>query len=58
MTTSPKFLHIADENVSGRFAAVAMCGRRVGRMSLVGEAEATCTKCLAESLAKGSQVKA
>lgn len=45
MTATPKFLHIAAENTAGKFAAVAACGRRVGRLSLVGSEDATCVKC-------------
>ena len=47
-----KYLHIPYGDTSGRMTAVALCGRLVGRMSLTNEANATCTKCIAESLAR------
>lgn len=50
MQTAPKFTHVASHHRAGQFALVALCGRRVGILSLTDEAGATCPKCVAESL--------
>ena len=55
MTKAAKYLHITKSYRAGSFNGFSLCGRMVNRMSLVGEQDATCTKCLAESLARSSQ---
>lgn len=55
MNTQPKYLHIAKRRRGGEFVVGTLCGRRVGLMSTTDEARATCTKCLAESLAITTQ---
>lgn len=52
---TPKYTHIARRRRGGEYATLALCGRRVGILSCTTEAEATCTKCLAESLAITTQ---
>lgn len=51
----PKYLHIAKSIRPGSFNGFTLCGRLVNRMALTGEEGATCTKCVAESLAKSTQ---
>lgn len=68
MNASPKYLHIPRGNgthrdrvapsLAGRMKALTLCGRLVGRLSLVGEDSATCTRCLSESLSRSTQATA
>lgn len=56
MNTQPKFLHVARGSMAGQFSAVALCGRLVGRLSLLNTLEAdrvTCPKCKAKAEAAG-----
>jgi hypothetical protein len=58
MKNAPKYLHIARGRTAGMYSAVALCGRLVGRMSLVGPDEATCEKCQVEALVQADRVRA
>lgn len=53
-TTNPKFLHIV-KGRHGYMGSTALCGRMVNRMGFTSPEQATCTKCLAEHLAKTTQ---
>lgn len=56
MTQTTKRLHIARGRVSGWFAPVALCGRRVNRLRLTDDTEATCKTCLKNSAEYKAQV--
>lgn len=51
MTQTTKHLHVAAGATAGLYAAGALCGRRVNRLSLLSACEAdraTCPKCIAK----------
>jgi hypothetical protein len=58
MDKAPKFSHIVRTRRAGDFVAFSLCGRRVNWMHTTDEANATCRKCVAESLAKSTQASA
>lgn len=45
MTQTTKSTHAVRFVRGGDFAGIALCGRRVNRMSLVNDEDATCPKC-------------
>ena len=58
MDKAPKYTHIVRTRRPGDFVAFALCGRRVNWMFTTTEANATCRKCVAESLAISTQAGA
>ena len=53
---NPKYLHIAaGRRRGGAYNGKSLCGRLVNIMALTNEGDATCTRCLAESLATSTQ---
>lgn len=46
-----KFIHIMKVRTAGAFNAHTLCGRMVNFLSTGTEAEATCKRCVAESIA-------
>lgn len=49
MTATTKHFHIAAFVQGGHFAGIALCGRRVNRLSMTDEGGATCPKCMAKA---------
>lgn len=56
MNTAPKLTHIAANTARRDTVVTALCGRRVSFMATGREAEATCTRCVAESLSRPAAV--